>query len=297
MVTKKIQFRKVREFGENISDTFSFIKQEFKPLLKSYLLIAGVLILITTLLLGVFMGSLYGGMFESVINDSNSDPVPEFSGLSLGSILGVIILAPLTMAAINTVVTCYIKLYMEKGNNSPTFEEVWKETNRHIWRVLLFSFLYGLAVFIGTMLCILPGIYLAIALFPYAQIIIIEGEKSIGDVWSRCMTLIRENFWVTFLLYILISMLTSFVSGSLGFVVGGGITLLSYFTTKDIMASTGILYGTIYFFSYLFYIIMMVSLVMHYFNLSEKQDGSGIMERIQNIGTHTDGHSQTEERY
>ena len=64
MVTKKIQFRKVREFGENISDTFSFIKQEFKPLLKSYLLIAGVLILITTLLLGVFMGSLYGGMFE-----------------------------------------------------------------------------------------------------------------------------------------------------------------------------------------------------------------------------------------
>ena len=297
MVTKKIEFRKVREFGENISDTFTFIKQEFKPLLKSYLLIAGVLILITTLLLGVFMGSLYGGLFESVINDSGAETVPQFSGLSLGSILGVLILAPLTMAAINTVVTCYIKLYMEKGRNSPTFEEVWQATTKHIWRVLLFSFLYGFVVFIGALFCFIPGIYLAIVLFPYAQIIIIEEEKSIDRVWSRCFDLIRENFWTTLLLYILISLLTSFMSGTIGFVVGGGVTLLSYFTTKDISSSTGILYGTVYFFSYLFYVIIMVSLVMHYFNLSEKQDSSGILQRIQNMGTNTDGHSQIEERY
>lgn len=297
MVTKKIEFRKVREFGENISDTFTFIKQEFKPLLKSYLLIAGVLILITTLLLGIFMGSIYGGLFESVINDSGAEAVPQFSGLSVGSIIAIFFLGPLTVAAINTVVSCYIKLYMEKGKISPTFEEVWRETSKHLLSVILFSYLYGLAVFIGMLLCFIPGIYLAIVLFPYAQVIIFEEEKSVGGVWNRCFGLIRENFWVTVLLYILISLLTSFVSGAIGFVVGGSITLLSYFTTKDISTSTGILYGTVYFFSYLFYVIIMVSIVMHYFNLSEKQDSSGILQRIQNIGTNTDGHSQIEERY
>ena len=297
MVTKKIEFRKVREFGENISDTFTFIKQEFKPLLKSYLLIAGVLILTTTLLLGVFMGSIYGGLFESIINDSDAEPVPQFSGISVGSIVAVLILAPLTMAAINTVVTCYIKLYMEKERNSPSFEEVWQATTKHIWRVLLFSLLYGFVVFIGVLLCFIPGIYLAVVLFPYAQVIIFEEEKSVGGVWNRCFALIRENFWVTVLLYILISLLTSIVSGVIGILVGGSITLLSYFTTKDISTSAGILYGTNYFFSCLFYIIIMVSIVMHYFNLFEKKDSLGMLQRIQNIGANTDSHSQIEERY
>ena len=297
MVTKKIEFRKVREFGDNISDSIAFIKQEFKPLLKSYVLIAGVLILLTSLLLGVAVGGIYGNMFDSVINDKASEAIPQFSGLSIGSLLSVMLIAPVTIAAINTVVSCYIKLYMEKENNSPSFEEVWKETTRYIWTVLLFSFLYAIAVFIGTLLCIVPGIYLAIVLFPYTQIIIFENEKSISNVWRKCFYLMRDNFWITLLLYIVVSMLTSFASSAIGLVFGGGITLLSYFTTKDIISSTGILYGTIYFFTYLFYIVMMVSLCLHYFNLSEKKDGKGILERIQNIGSSNDNHSQIEERY
>ena len=42
-----MELRKLRDFGENINDTFQFIRQEFKPLLKSFFAIAGVLILVT----------------------------------------------------------------------------------------------------------------------------------------------------------------------------------------------------------------------------------------------------------
>lgn len=295
MVTKKIEFRKIRDFGENITDTIGFIKQEFKPLLKPYVLIAGAFILMSSLFLGLFVGDIYGNVLESVVNDT--DPLPQFSGLSIGSYLVFLILTPITIAAMNTVISCYIKLYREKNNNSPAFEEVWREVTKYFGIVLLFSFLYVFAVVIGLFLCLLPGIYLAIVLLPYAQVIIFENERSVGSVWNRCVYLGKENFWMTLLLYILLSMIVSFASSAIGMLVAAAIGLASYFITKDISSAAGILYGIIYFFSYLFYIILLVSLCLHYFNLAEKKDGAGLLQRIQNMGGSNDEHSHMEERY
>ena len=39
----KIQLRKLRDFSQNISDTFQFIKQELKPLLTAFVLVAALL--------------------------------------------------------------------------------------------------------------------------------------------------------------------------------------------------------------------------------------------------------------
>ena len=38
---QKVEFRKVRDFGEVISDTFLFMKQNFKPLFKAFFYLCG----------------------------------------------------------------------------------------------------------------------------------------------------------------------------------------------------------------------------------------------------------------
>ena len=42
-MSKPLNLRKDRDFGQVINDTFTFISQNFKPLVKNYLLFVGFL--------------------------------------------------------------------------------------------------------------------------------------------------------------------------------------------------------------------------------------------------------------
>ncbi|RZL26942.1 MAG: hypothetical protein EOO96_22340 [Pedobacter sp.] len=41
----KIEFKKIRDFGQIINDTFTFIRQNFKPLIKTYYIFCGLFVL------------------------------------------------------------------------------------------------------------------------------------------------------------------------------------------------------------------------------------------------------------
>ena len=64
MAQQKIQLRKIRDFGENFSDTFQFIREEFKPLLVSFILVAGVFMLVTAIFSGLYQKSTFGFLDE-----------------------------------------------------------------------------------------------------------------------------------------------------------------------------------------------------------------------------------------
>lgn len=55
--------------------------------------------------------------------------------------------------------------------------------------------LYGLAVGLGYMLCVLPGIYLAVRLAFVPYIAANEPELSVSETFSKSMNLTKDKFW------------------------------------------------------------------------------------------------------
>lgn len=95
-------------------------------------------------------------------------------------------------------------------------------------------------------------------------------------------------YFISYLIY-------SISAGIIGFIVSllaGGI---SYLTTKDLAAVTGIFTGTLNIFTHIFYVIFAVSVALNYYNLVERLDGSGLLERIDSLGSKQD--DAIEEQY
>ncbi len=57
------------------------------------------------------------------------------------------------------------------------------------------SLLYGLAVGLGLMLCVLPGIYLLVRLAFVQYIAANEPELSVSETFSKSMNLTKDKFW------------------------------------------------------------------------------------------------------
>jgi hypothetical protein len=52
MAEQKVELRKIRDLSENLNDTFTFIRQNFKPLVTSFLGIAGIVMLANAIMGG-----------------------------------------------------------------------------------------------------------------------------------------------------------------------------------------------------------------------------------------------------
>src|SRR4051812_22752739 len=120
MAQQKIQLRKIRDFGENFSDTFQFIRQEFKPLLISFTLVCGIFILVNAILTGLFQKETLGildNMVKGVFYERTIPFTPTYFLL-----IGVSIMS---LTAMRTVVSVYMKHYDENGA-SPSVQDVWR---------------------------------------------------------------------------------------------------------------------------------------------------------------------------
>lgn len=283
MAATKIELRKIRDFGSVISDDFTFIKQEFKPLFKSVLLYAGIFILAT----GIFQGLTYGqhGIWNEILSskytpEEHSNPFDRILTVNYAIALFCSFLAQVSIA---TVVACYLKAYKNNDNASPTPQEVWELFGHYFFPVAGISFLLGLLTLVGFALCVIPGIYLFILLAPVPFVIVIEDNRSL-NVFSRCSDLIKENFWSSLGLYFVLAIIYSVCSGVIGAILGSVAGLIGYFTTKDISATIGLVYGIFSIIPYLFIIILYIGIGLNYFSLEEKLDGTGMMEKINAMG-------------
>ncbi len=288
MAQEKIQLRRVRSFGETLNDVLQFLKQEFKPLLRSFFLICGIFILAGAVLYGVYSGgaaSIWTSVFSGRNIDYEDSYISKMYGatyfLSLASNLLIQIL-------VYTVVASYLKVYDQKNGESATLEEVWGVFKRNILYTFFYGILLMILIVLGTIFCIAPGAYLGTVFAPFACIIIIEEDKSLGNIFNRCFTLIKGNFWPSLGLYILCIFLYSTCASIIGLVVGGITGLISYFTTKDISLVAGLVTGIMQIFSAAFSIILYLAIGLQYFSLEEKENGTGLMSRIQNMDNNSD---------
>jgi hypothetical protein len=277
MNPQKIEFQRYRDFGQIINATFEFLRENFKQLAKAVIFLVGPFILLT----GIF-GGLYQKDLFSLTSTTTS--LSEF-GISFGL---YILFAVISVMILISTVYSYLIIYLRKEDELPIeVDDVWIVVKSNIFKTILFSIGYTLVTILATILLIIPGIYVSIALIIIYVVGLNEG-KGFFDSMSRSFYLVKNKWWFTFGLLIVLSL----IQGFLGFLFqvpqyivmfvvafnsadGNGTDSL----TEIILIVTTII-STL---NFVFYAISLIGIAFHYFSLVEQKEAKGLLDKIDSI--------------
>ena len=225
MKNKSINFKKERDFGDLFNDTFAFIGQEFKRFGTAILYYVVPLLILSAIFSTIYSVKLQGAMQSIIEQTSTSDPFLAFT--AMGSIAVYVLLTLiLSIIAVNMmlcIVYSYIKMYVKFGREGFTINDVWREALKNFWHFILTSIIVGLIVMVGLGLCIIPGVYLSVALSLVFAIMMFE-DQGLSSAFNRSFKLIKSKWWFTFGVFIvtgiivyILSLLLSIPSIAMGF--------------------------------------------------------------------------------
>jgi hypothetical protein len=292
MENTSVNFKQKRDFGEVINATFAFIGQEYRLLGKAILFYV-VPILVISAILSVLLGieqqklvnSLKSGDIDLTISPfAMVAPTYKYTLLSL-------VISLLGLSVLRCIIYGYISVYIQRGKDQFTLDDVWAEAKKFVLPILGTSIVIGLLVGVGFVCCILPGIWLGVSLSLIYMAMIYEG-KGMGDAFNRSFNLTKDNWWSTFgiiiiafiIVYILQlllsipSILMGFKSFFSAFKNPGNLEALNFTTSFYIISSITQL------FTYFLFTIPFIALAFQYFNLVETKERPSLQDKIDQIG-------------
>lgn len=287
-MSQPINFRKQRELGDIITDTFKFLRQNFKPLFKDIFKITGPVFVILIFAIGYYS---YLGMdlMSNPFLSDGSDVNIEMYLISLFILFSALVAFYVLMY--NTVLH-YIKSYIENAG-VVDHTKVFRGVKNDFGRMLGLLLLVGIITVAGLLVCILPGIYLWVPL-SLAPAMMVFTRTSVLDSISYSFSLIKDNWWMTFFTLFVITLLLYFISMVFQF------PLMVYFFIKALtmshegsVANPADLVDWVYvflnvlssIFQYLLSVVGVVASAFIYYHLDEKKHGTGTYERISNLGS------------
>jgi len=323
-----IEFQKARDSTNKMNATFEFLKQNFKPFFKSLLFIAGPPMLVGS----VLAGSLYSGYFGFIGNMSrnqgNPDVITDYldSPMLWVEITLAVLLMFLSGVMIVAVVYNYMMEYDARKSNDIDVNTIWERVRNSLpmyfgtiflyWILLIAAYLLVILVIIGATaispwLAFFGGVAVFIgfmyAIISLSLLFIIRAYEKIGffEAMSRCFTLIRDKWWSTFGLLVILSLVQSTISSLflipwyINFFVSmmhsiDGNPFQEPSFTQELINN---IFMTLYFIvSFLLYSLPLIALAFQYFNLVELKEAKGLLSRINTIGQPVEN-SKTDEQY
>jgi len=283
-MSEKLEFRKLREFGEIINDMFQFLKQNFKPLMKTYIYLCGFFVLGGMIAAIMYQLGVQKVAFGYGNGQSTVYGIQKFYDLFTFNYFLVIILSMLNYTAITVSILCFIALYVQKGNQAPTVEEVWAYFKYYFLRVFASGFAVLIFLVICFLFCFIPFVYVFPAMSIFYSVMVLENG-SFEYSFSRAFKLLKDQWWATagaiFVIWII-----SYACMSIASMPAIILTLVSGFTKGSggfsslvIIVSTVIQYVC-----QVFMILPVIGVTLCYFNLVERMDNTGLMERINKLG-------------
>lgn len=280
-----IIFKKQREVGEILSDTFKFIRLEGKALFGYILRLAGPALLLLVIALSVYTRSIATNINGDIFTNTTI-----YSNTTLISIM-VMILAGLSYyALLYGVVNHYVRSYIKHQGKVVSFE-VTQGVRKDFWNLLGMNTLIALMVGFGLVLCFLPGVYLGVSLFTCYSIFI-HDNQDVSSAISYSFKLITNEWWITFAT-ILIMFILFYVM-----VIVFNIPQYIYFFAKSFVIVEDNVFNATQVFDwgyvllsaigtigqYLAHTLIVVASIFIYFNLNEKKNMTGTLEKIDSIG-------------
>lgn len=286
---QKLELRKSRDFGQLINDTFLFVRENLKPLLKVYFSICGFLLVAMTVVAVLQQNRLAGILTEESLR---RDPF-QFYGWEM-VLSWVLVFIFYVLLCITTF--SYMGLYKDKGNEAPTPQEVWEQVRYYFWRVSGAQLVLGLLVGIGMMFCVLPGLYLWPVVTLMLAIMVIENG-SLTYSFDRGFRLISGHWWATFGAMFILSVVSYAVMMlfvmPFGIATGAGLLLGNLkLSLPMLIAATVVQY-----LSQILLVIVLITAGLAYFSLVEEKEGTSLSDRINSIGKGDDAADLPEEQY
>lgn len=292
-MSEKIEFKKLREFGEVINDTVLFIKQNFKPLLKVFVYFCGFFIV---------AGIIAATVQQLGLRGAARDPGNPFNFTRLEDVFTlsyfmVILFSMFTYTAINVSVLSFIVLYIEKQRVAPSLEEVWGYFRYYFMRVFFSGLFMGIFVVIAFMFCLIPGIYVFPAMSLLLPVMVMENGSFVY-AFSRSFKLLKDQWWLTagtiFVIWLIAYASMSFASLPAVVLTMAG----TFIPVSGEWGKAMIVLGTIIQnLCNVFMIVPVVGCTLCYFNLAERQESAGLLDRINQLGQEGNHLNGLEEEY
>jgi len=291
MAENKIEFRKVRDFGEILGEVFQFLRQEGKAFFRVFFAICGVFMLLHAVLTGWLNANVFSGALESSFSNKLT-----YTKLFTANYFVTVLVSAMSYTSMQVTVFSYITAYVANGNVSPDIEQVWKMFTKYFFKVFLFTIPLYLLIVVGMLFCLAPGIYFAVVFAPFALVLINE-DLDFGDAFSRCMYLIKANFWPSIGLYFVAVIIYYIAHMVIGVAVGAAAGAVAYLTTNDISSVVATVTSFLSVFGLCFYLLPLLTIAFNYFNLVEQKEGTGILNRIGSIGKGNTNQDNNEEEF
>ncbi|WP_266205974.1 hypothetical protein [Pontibacter kalidii] len=281
--TQKINLRQERDFGEKLNATFAFLKTNFKPLSKAMLLYVSPVALIG----GIFSGMHQSRMFQQLTGEGPYSTMGEYTFFNQVTSLNYLFSLFFTVMALVIValtVYGYMVAYMdEEGEVTPA--AVWEHIKRNLIQAIYSSIAIGVVCFLSFFLLGL-GIYLAVVLSLFLVVMVREETGFIESI-ERCFYLIKGNWWATFGLIFIASIIQSMIAWlaavPLGAVMMMRLLQVPGAESELLLVASNTIATMLTTFTYC---ISTLALGFQYFNLVEQKDGLGLMEQVELIGGH-----------
>jgi hypothetical protein len=321
-----INFHQTRDFSRKMSVTFEFVRENFRSLGKSILVIAGPPVLVASVMMGSFVGDFFGASMSAAANpEAFQNLVTSVNfWLQIGlAILFMLLSSVLTIATINN----YMLLYDQLRTRQIEVEAVWHKVRDTFWMYLGTGFLLTVMI-VAAYIVMVIVIALLAAASPFliffgvvgvicalfylivgcSLVFIIRGYERVGffEAITRSFKLIQGKWWSTFGLIMVLYLIVGTVSYI--FIIPWYVfTLVS--TLHDVESGvvtqpgTGYQIMTIVFFT-LYYLVQMilyalpnVGVAFQYFNLVERKEARGLMSQIENFGQSTQTTTQAPDEH
>ncbi|MBT1698687.1 hypothetical protein KK083_17475 [Fulvivirgaceae bacterium PWU4] len=310
-----IDYHQTRDFSRKMNVTFEFVRQNFKPLGKSILFIAGPPVLLASLLMGSFFNDMFSASF-SMGRGSNPEVIRDMfltPNFWLQLLLMCVFLMVSTVATIATI-NNYILLYEERKTNRIEVGDVWGRVRDTFWMyfgtALLFT-IVSIAVYIAMVIpvVLLANVSLVLIvfggmalfcllvylLFSSSLVFIIRAYERIGffAALARSFKLVQGKWWSTFGLIIVLYIIVVVVS-YVFMIPWYVITLVSSLHNAGVegvgeptsgFQTISLIFLTLYYLAQMvMYTLPNVGIAFQYFNLVERKEAKGLMSQIGSIG-------------
>ncbi len=282
-MVNQLEFKKRRDFGQVINDTFTFMRQNFKPLIKTYFTFCGLFVLAS-------MAAMLMQQYKMVNIINTIGNGRNTTGIGFGSLYGIeyfltILFSLATYASMSVAILSYIAIYVQKGNQTPTTDEVWGYFKYYFFRVFGNSLLLMLMLGVAFIFCLVPGFWL----FPFVAMmfpIMVIENGSLGYSFNRSFKIIKDNFWVTFGTLVVVWIIV-YACMSMVILPTSLLNMVSMFGHKSphMSVTLSMITTVLQSLCQVFTIIPIITISLAYFSLVEQKENTGLMERISNFGS------------
>jgi len=295
-----IEFKRKREIGTIITDTFKFLRQNFKIIFKILGKTAGI-----PFVLFIIAQIYYTSVSFSAVFLGSDNPFKIFETSSIFISASLMFLSLFVyFSLLFTSVSCTIKSYItNKGLIKE--QEVIDDIRSKIGITLLTGFTKTLILGLAFIICFFPVIYFSVPLYLLFAVFIFEN-KNVSDSISRTFEIIKEEWWMTFITMLVIGLLWYVASFVLSLPSAIYVWIktftsmqeISYTDPESAFDTVSIILTTVATsIQYILYVVVPIGASFVYYNLNERKHQTGTLERINSIGVDEDHDDDTNDNY